>query len=254
MDSGDNQFLSCKVEEVLGARETQLLSLEGLRTFSELSYLPIKMEKTFVSGHYMDYGKVSYFKGKRISQAIKRSSRIGTESQETIPSLNTKVSGIYTTAIATAAECATPASAYALAAVKTGLTLLTRGFKADTHRLGSMLLLGRQLGSLKTSSYASFCVRGLNDTATVGLSVLRSLEENRSIFHSSGPPLNAHPYDWVRRIGNKYSRTLFPFLFEGLDMLTHTLENWLEILCLKKQRIPRSKLSLGLMLLNIKQS
>lgn len=125
---------------------------------------------------------MSYFKGKRISQAIKRASRIGTESQETIPSLNTKISGIYATAIATASECPTPASAYALAAIETGLTLKSRGYRGDAHRLAALLLLGRQLGDLKTSPYAPFCVIGLNDTATAGISVLNTLRENKSDF------------------------------------------------------------------------
>lgn len=64
MGSGDNQFLSCKVWEVLDPRETQRLILEGLRTFSELSYLPIKMEETFVSGHYINTAKSATSKGR----------------------------------------------------------------------------------------------------------------------------------------------------------------------------------------------
>lgn len=144
MGSGDNQFLGCKIPPNMGSMEILLSIMSGLQAFSDRSFLPIKLKETFVSLLYMEYGRTSYPRGKRISQALKRASRIGTESQETIPSISTELSGIFATGIvATAAECGTTASAYAVSCVEVGITLRTSGFKAPAARIASVLMLGR---------------------------------------------------------------------------------------------------------------
>ncbi|AJG39154.1 RNA-dependent RNA polymerase [Wenzhou Crab Virus 1] len=182
MGSGDNQYISCKIPNDMGPREVQRAIFEGLEEFSSICKLPIKLEETFVSSHYMEYGRTSYLRGKRIPQALKRASRIGTESQETIPSVNTKLSGVFATGIATASECGTPASAYAVTIIESCLALEARGFQGGPTRMGALLILGRQLGGVKSSPYAAFCIRGLNDTATVGVSVLQTLIKYKDSF------------------------------------------------------------------------
>lgn len=182
MGSGDNQLLTCRIPSESGPRDIQMRLLRALRQFSEDAHLPIKLEETYIAQTYMEYGKNSFLNGKRIGQGLKRASRIGTESQETIPSINTKLSGIYATGIATASECSTPAAAYAVSTMEAGITLRTRGFKGTSAQLGIILLLGRQLGGFKTSPYASFCIRGINDTATVGASVMMTLRDHKGTY------------------------------------------------------------------------
>lgn len=144
MGSGDNKFLNCKVPPEMSPGELQTTIVNGLTSFSRISDLPIKLEETFISAHYMEYARVSYLRGKRVSQALKRASRVGTGSQETIPSINTTMSGIYATGTSVAAECASPGAVYALKSIEAGMTLETRGFTGPVQRLAAVLLLGMQ--------------------------------------------------------------------------------------------------------------
>lgn len=210
MGSGDNQLITCNVPKggTLGGCQARIML--ALNTFSHASGLPIKIEETFSSLCYLEYGKVSYINGKRVSQALKKASRVGSESQETIPSINTKLSGIYASAIAVSAECSTPTAGFILALIETGLAMRTRGFTGDKSQLAAALMLTRQLGGLKTSPYASFCIRGINDTATIGVSVMQTLIERKEEFPGLYNALHTVPVEfgklnWSQLFKDPYS-------------------------------------------------
>ncbi|APG78639.1 RNA-dependent RNA polymerase [Beihai rhabdo-like virus 6] len=180
--SGDNQLLTCRLKRGETLAGLQRVVFDSLQRFSEISGLPIKLEETFSSCNYLEYGKCSYIHGKRVKQHLKKASRVGTESQETIPSTNVKLSGVMAAGIAVAAECSTPTAGYILAMMEAGFTLYARGFKGSAERLAAVLLLGRQLGGLKSSGYSSFCIRGISDTATTNMSVLQTALNHQSDY------------------------------------------------------------------------
>lgn len=67
---------------------------------SEDAELPIKIAETFTRVNYFKYTKIPFYNGRRIPLVQEKGSKIGSESRETIPSLNTKLNGIYSTGVA----------------------------------------------------------------------------------------------------------------------------------------------------------
>lgn len=86
----------------------------------------------------------------------------------------------------------------------------TRGFHGPVQQMTCVLLLGRQLGGLKTSPYAAFCIREINDGATVGISVLKTLSANRERFPKiwlslQMPHVSLGPVNWDQLFKGPYS-------------------------------------------------
>lgn len=174
LGSGDNQVALVDIPENTDPREVQSNVLAALRAMSEESGLPIKLAETFVSNHYYEYGRSSYFDGKKASAAIKRCSRIGTDSQEALPSLNSRVGGIHATAIPCAGESVCPIPAYCVAQYETSRQILTYTDKLDINRLTAMLLVTRSLGGLKGNNYSSYAMRGTVDPLCSNLSIIKT--------------------------------------------------------------------------------
>lgn len=78
---------------------------------SATSKLPLKLE-TFSSLHFY-VRKIIILR-----KSIKKASRLGTESLELLPSLNTKLSGIHSTAVSCAAEDPCGIAAYTVALMR----------------------------------------------------------------------------------------------------------------------------------------
>lgn len=142
---------------------------------SEESGLPIKLAETFVSNHYYEYGRSSYLDGKKVSAAIKRCSRIGTDSQKALPSLNSRIGGIHATAIACAGELACPIAAYAVAQYETGCQIMSKWDKpVDIGRLTAIMLTTRAFGGLKINGYSSYAMRGNIDPLCSNINVFKT--------------------------------------------------------------------------------
>ena len=109
-------------------------------------HLKVKLFETFISGAYMEYGKACYIKGKKIRFGIKRATRIGTESQENIPFINTKVSGICSTGVVSASDSLTSAASYVTTCIEVLYTVKKRappGVDIPVERMVVLLLLNR---------------------------------------------------------------------------------------------------------------
>ncbi|APG78838.1 RNA-dependent RNA polymerase [Wenling crustacean virus 12] len=187
LGSGDNQVALVDVPSGENPHAVQMNVLAALARMSEETGLPIKLAETFVSNHYYEYGRSSYLDGKKVSAAIKRCSRIGTDSQEALPSLNSRVGGIHATAIACAGESVCPIPAYAVAQYESGLQILSHSdFQPDVPRLSAVLLTTRAFGGLKISGYSSYALRGNLDP----------LCSNIHIFKTAKRMSYLHPKPW----------------------------------------------------------
>ena len=154
--SGDNQIIMCKTDTKIQPHHIQTALFAALKSFETEACLKVKLFETFISSSYMEYGKACYIDGKKVTFGIKRATRIGTESQENIPTLNTKISGIYSTGVASASNSLTPAASYITTCVEVLYTLRERmGLDSSlpVERMITLLLLNRQAGGLKMSLY-----------------------------------------------------------------------------------------------------
>ena len=125
--SGDNQIIMCKTDDKNQPHHVQTTLFAALKSFEKEACLKVTLFETFISSSYMEYGKACYINGKKVTFGIKRATRIGTESQENIPSLNTKISGICSTGVASAADSLTPAASYYVTTcIEVSYTLLER--------------------------------------------------------------------------------------------------------------------------------
>ena len=160
----------------------------------------------------MEYGKACYVNGKKVTFGIKRATRIGTESQENIPSLNTKISGICSTGVASAADSLTPAASYITTCVEVLYTLLDRippDSELPFERMVVLLLLNMQAGGLKMSLYPAFCMRGMDDSLPICISLWRTMEERGTYRHilrsMRALPCAIGKMDWAQVVKDPYS-------------------------------------------------
>lgn len=169
--------------------------LSALNKMADDIGLPIKLEETYTSNRYFEYGKSPYFDGKKVSMALKKASRIGTEMQETVPSMNARLSSIFSTGVSVAAEDVSPIPAYVVSVLESYCVI--NDYK-DIGRippeiLTLMMLITRSLGGLKVTNYASFCIRGIQDGACQNLDILRSVQELEAVYPKLMQALRVYP-------------------------------------------------------------
>ena len=210
--SGDNQIIMCKTDDKTQPHYVQTTLFAALKSFEKEACLKVKLFETFISSSYMEYGKACYINGKKVTFGIKQATRIGTESQENIPSLNTKISGICSTGVASAADSLTPAASYMTTCIEVLYTLLER---KDPHselpveRMVTLLLLNRQAGGLKMSLYPGFCMRGMDDSLPMCMSIWGTMED-RGLYRPILRSMRALPcaigkMDWSQLVKDPFS-------------------------------------------------
>lgn len=195
MAAGDNILLLVTTPKGVNPVRFQAQVFDRLNAMAEDIGLPLKLEETYTSNRYFEYGKASYYDGKKISLALKKASRIGTEMQETIPSLNARLSSVFSTGVSVAAEDTHPMPAYLVSLTEAILTIgdYIELDKVPEDTLTLMLLVTRSLGGLKVTNYASFCVRGIQDGATQNLDFLRGIHELKDDYPKLYSRLMSYP-------------------------------------------------------------
>ena len=71
-----------------------------------------KPEETFTSRTATEFNKNTFIHGKKASQGTKKASRIGGDAEEIIPSINSNLTGIYSTGVSAARESESPRGAF----------------------------------------------------------------------------------------------------------------------------------------------
>lgn len=67
----------------------------------------IKLEETWYSQHLFEYSRRYHYKGIQVSSCLKKVSRLASEANQVVPSLNGDMSGLFSTGAAVAAEDST---------------------------------------------------------------------------------------------------------------------------------------------------
>jgi len=140
------------------------------------------------------------------SNIVKRLGRIRTESEETYPSIQAKISGIFPLPMQLPTKCMIPIVPYVVASFEICRTLL-RLFPVSKAELKLLLTLTRSLGGLKVYLYNSFCIRGHGDTSTENLNLITTIKDmDPKLYHDiTHCSVALGKVRWEQLFGDPYS-------------------------------------------------
>ncbi|CAB3229914.1 unnamed protein product [Arctia plantaginis] len=182
---GDNQ--------VIYLRSPSKSTLEGMR-MTRHSYIKwfqetllglctqagitLKLEETWVSSSLLEYGREFFFKGAQVSSSLKRISRISSEANQTIPSFNSDIAGIYSTGMSAAQKDHTPISAFWTTVLEASIAAHERFPELNKYPpeyVACLLSVPRTLGGWPITLFANFSTRSVQDALTCALHLVRTL-------------------------------------------------------------------------------
>ena len=158
--AGDNQVVLVKKTPLLAGRRLQRV----IETSAKDTGHETKPEELFTSRCVTEFNKQTFVHDKKASQGTKKAARIGGDSDEIIPSINSRLVSVNSTGVAAAGESESPRGAFTVSLFETLHVIKERSLKCTEL---SMLLCSRALGGLKVNLYPSFCVRGILDMQTM---------------------------------------------------------------------------------------
>lgn len=185
LGQGDNQVVLLKIpSESLLASEgiTESLYVDNFINFlvqySDEAGIPIKPLETWQSHNLFAYSKRYHYKGAQVSTALKKISRLASEANQVVPTLNGDLSGLYSTGASGASEDVTPTAAYTCTMFEAA-HILRRNMPwlreiEDSHTV-TLVTTSRTLGGFPVTLYSNFCMRAVQDQLTSGLHLARSL-------------------------------------------------------------------------------
>ncbi|QMP82162.1 RNA-dependent RNA polymerase [Hymenopteran orino-related virus OKIAV87] len=184
LGQGDNQVILLRIPP-RRRLETLKMDQEGyitmflttLKQYCERAGIIIKLEETWYSRDTFEYARRYYYKGAQVSGALKRIARLSSEANQTIPSVNGDVAGIFSTGATAAGEDPTPVSAYYCTIVEAAILLrdtnpwLRTSDLADTV---SLTMISRTIGGYPVTLYSQFCSRAVQDVLTSNLRLVQT--------------------------------------------------------------------------------
>lgn len=188
LGQGDNQVVLLKIPPTDALTRDGLTEItyvnkfvEVLTNYANMAGIPIKPLETWQSRNLFEYSRKYHCKGAQISCALKKISRLASEANQVIPTLNGDISGLYSTGASAASEDVVPTHAYittlveAMHLIKRSMPWLRSQPVADSVVLATNK---RSLGGLPVTSYPNFCMRAVQDGLTTALHWTRSLLTN----------------------------------------------------------------------------
>ncbi|AYW51538.1 L polymerase RdRp [Formica fusca virus 1] len=151
--------------------------LSVLKTLCEEAQIVIKLEETWYSRHLFEYSRKYHYKGSQVSSCCKRITRLASEANQVIPSLNSDIAGIFSTGAAAAAEDCTPMAAYYCTVVEAALHLWDTNQwmrKEPWEYTCCLLLMTRSVGGYPVTIYSQFCTRAVQDTLSTNLHLIKT--------------------------------------------------------------------------------
>lgn len=185
LGQGDNQVVLLKIPpaDMLAREEQNERSYVNnfgnvLTRYAQEAGIPIKPLKKWQAAKLFEYSSKYHYEGAQVSCALKKISRLASEANQVIPTVNGDLSGLYSTGASAPAEDMTPGCAY-VTAVFESIHLLRRVMPWLREKtLGHSIVLAttsRSLGGFPVTSYPNFCMRAIQDPLTTGLHWLRTL-------------------------------------------------------------------------------
>lgn len=187
LGQGDNQMVIVKVPsaEELHNRGTSKddyinefkLSMASM---ADKCGLVIKAEESWHSEILVEYSRAYHYKGVQVSTALKKISRVNSEANQTIPTFNGKIAGMFSAGSSAAGEDHVPYLSYYVTCVETAhhvrrhMSFLQR---RPIENTSCMLMVGRVLGGLPVVIYPQFSTRAVQDVLTANLHLIKTMCE-----------------------------------------------------------------------------
>lgn len=185
LGQGDNQVILLRIPP------TDYLSQQGLtmdayikhyltvlKDLCEKAQIVIKLEETWYSRNLFEYSRKYHYKGSQVSSCCKRITRLASEANQVIPSLNSDIAGMFSTGAAAAAEDCTPMAAYYCTIVEAALHLWDANPWMRTEPWEytcCLLLLTRCVGGYPVTIYSQFCTRAVQDALSTNLHLIKTV-------------------------------------------------------------------------------
>lgn len=152
--------------------------LQVLKDLCEAAHIVIKLEETWYSRHLFEYSRKYHYKGAQVSSCCKKITRLASEANQVIPSMNSDIAGIFSTGATAAAEDSTPMYSYFCTIVEATLHLWQEDewlTKEPWEYTCCLLLVTRSLGGYPVSIYSQFCTRAVQDLLSTNLHLIRTV-------------------------------------------------------------------------------
>ncbi|AHA90827.1 RNA-dependent RNA polymerase [Sierra Nevada virus] len=141
--------------------------------------LVLKPKESWISTSLFEYSREYHIGGCPVSRGLKLASKLLSAPNSQVPTFNTTISSLYASSAGLAGADQTPLMAYYLATFLAQLHLMSRlsgPTRSDERFMTVLLSIGRTVGGLPITPFSGFCYRGVLDSLTVNLSILRTLE------------------------------------------------------------------------------
>ncbi|AWI42881.1 RNA-dependent RNA polymerase [Formica exsecta virus 4] len=191
LGQGDNQVILLRIPPHDHLRQQGLEMdtyvkhyLSVLKDLCEEAQIVIKLEETWYSRNLFEYSRKYHYKGSQVSCCCKRITRLASEANQVIPSLNSDIAGMFSTGTAAAAEDSTPMAAYYCTIVEAALHLWDSNpwmKKEPWEYTCCLLLLTRSLGGYPVTIYSQFCTRAVQDTLSTNLHLVRTVLNDNTL-------------------------------------------------------------------------
>lgn len=191
LGQGDNQVILLRIppvefllEKGMNTDEYIAYYLSHLESLCTQAGIVIKLEETWHSRNLFEYSRRYHYKGSQVSGALKKISRLASEANQVIPSLNSDLSGFFSTGAAAAAEDTTPRTSYYCTLVEASLRLWQDNPWLKKERWETtccLLLLTRTLGGYPITIYSQFCTRAVQDVLSTNLHLIRTCLKDRTL-------------------------------------------------------------------------
>ena len=119
LGQGDNQVICLRIPppkglQARGQTWKQYIKqfLDELETATNRSGIPIRKNESWFATDLFEYSRSYHYKGAQASNALKRTSRVASEANKTVPTLAVDISGMVSTGSAAASNYHDPTASY----------------------------------------------------------------------------------------------------------------------------------------------
>lgn len=144
--------------------------------YTDEAGIPIKPLETWQSHNLFEYSRKYHYNGVQVSTVLKKISRLASEANQVVLTLNGDLSGLYSTGSSAASYDVTPTYTCTMfeAAHMLRRCIPWLKEKDDSHSI-SLVTTSRTLGGFPVTSYPNFCMRAIQDPLTFGLQLARTI-------------------------------------------------------------------------------
>lgn len=140
--------------------------------------ITLKLEETWVSTSLLEYGREFFFKGAQVSSALKRIFRMASEANQTIPSFNGDIAGVFSAGTGASQKDHFPVPSYWCTILEASIMAHDRFpvlKRYPVEYIMCLLTVPRTVGGWPITLFPNFCTRAVQDPLTCALHVKRTI-------------------------------------------------------------------------------